>query len=270
MQIKTGTLSKSLFIRLLSTSTGLPVTDVEHDSAGIEAWYRREGGVKTTFTPVALASASAAYASGGIEHISDGLYRIDVPNAMLAVGATYAHLGVSATGVYCEEVLLVELQTYTHNELYTQSAANGGKMVHYEGGIGSGTHGPSTINMTAVGGLPAAGAWRGCSIGVYQGAGVGQTCIIKDWDGTDITIYGEWDQELGESTFIRIYTSAVIPADILEKEMKRLYSVMAGNRVTPDPDDAPGVIHYYDADDVHRVTSTVDQDTGDRVVTFEE
>ncbi len=77
-QILKGSTNESVTIRIIDSIDGSPEQAVEHDSAGIAMWYRRELAVRTTITPVALAALTTVHADGGIEHIDDGYYRFDV------------------------------------------------------------------------------------------------------------------------------------------------------------------------------------------------
>ena len=94
--IRKSSTDQSVVIRILDLD-GLPNETIEHDSPGIALWYRREGGTKQTITPVALAALDSAHTDGGLEHISDGYYRLDLPDAAIASGANGVTVGGSAT-----------------------------------------------------------------------------------------------------------------------------------------------------------------------------
>ena len=49
-------IDQSVVIRIVDSTTGLPETAVEHDTSGIDLWYRREGATKTSITEAALAA----------------------------------------------------------------------------------------------------------------------------------------------------------------------------------------------------------------------
>lgn len=94
-----GATDQSVTIRIIDSSDGTPETAVEHNTAGIALWYRREGATQTAITEAALASLDAAHADGGIEHIGDGYYRLDLPDAAFASGADYVEYGGTVTGM---------------------------------------------------------------------------------------------------------------------------------------------------------------------------
>ena len=90
---------QSVVVKIIDSTTGLPEEAVEHDSTGIALWYRREGGTKQAITPAALAALNDAHADGGIEHIDDGYYRLDIPDAAFASGASGVLIGGTVTGM---------------------------------------------------------------------------------------------------------------------------------------------------------------------------
>ena len=85
--IKKGSTDQSTVIRIIDATDGTPEQAVEHDTSGIALWWRREGETITAITEAALASLDAAHSDGGIEHIDDGYYRLDLPDAAVAAGA---------------------------------------------------------------------------------------------------------------------------------------------------------------------------------------
>jgi len=90
----------SAVIRIVDSTTFLPEEAVEHTTTGLALWYRREGGLKSSITPlVALAALTDAHSDGGIEHIDDGYYRFDVPDAAFATGVDGVVIGGTATGM---------------------------------------------------------------------------------------------------------------------------------------------------------------------------
>ena len=53
--IKKNATDQSVVIRIIDSGAGTPENAVEHDTAGIDLWYRREGATKTSITEAALA-----------------------------------------------------------------------------------------------------------------------------------------------------------------------------------------------------------------------
>lgn len=92
-----GATDQAIVIRALDTS-GLPFETVDSQSPLPTFWYRREAGAKTTFAGVSLAALTTAHSDGGIKHISDGYYRLDVPDAAFASGVDAVMIGGTITG----------------------------------------------------------------------------------------------------------------------------------------------------------------------------
>lgn len=86
-------------IRIVDATSGAPEEAVEHNTTGIALWYRRQGAAKVAITPVALTALTDAHSDGGIEHIDDGYYRLDLPDAALATGAEHVDIGGTVTGM---------------------------------------------------------------------------------------------------------------------------------------------------------------------------
>jgi hypothetical protein len=96
---KAGTIDVSATIRIIDSTDGTPETGVVFNTAGIDIQYRREGAVSSAITEVSLADAAAAHADGGFVHIGNGYYRVDLPDAACAVGATGVLVHGTVTGM---------------------------------------------------------------------------------------------------------------------------------------------------------------------------
>lgn len=88
---------RSVTVLVIDSTTGLPETGVAYNTTGIDLWYRREGGAKVSITEATLATVDAAHADGGFIHISDGVCRLDLPDAAFATGANYVDFGGTVT-----------------------------------------------------------------------------------------------------------------------------------------------------------------------------
>jgi hypothetical protein len=87
--VRRGTVSKSVYVYL--SLADAPVTGVAFNTAGIIMSYAGEKMARVAITPADLASITAAWASGGFKEVDatnmPGWYRVDVPNAALALAA---------------------------------------------------------------------------------------------------------------------------------------------------------------------------------------
>lgn len=97
--VKKGSTDRSVTIRIIDSTDGTPETAVEHNTSGIDLWYRREGAAKVSITEAALSALTDAHSDGGIEHIGDGYYRLDLPNAAFLTGANHVDVGGTVTGM---------------------------------------------------------------------------------------------------------------------------------------------------------------------------
>ena len=92
LQANSTSHSEYVFIQDSTSTTGAGLTGLVFNSAGLTAYYAVERGAATAISLVTLASATAAYTSGGFVAVDGanmpGLYRFDVPNALLSVAAT--------------------------------------------------------------------------------------------------------------------------------------------------------------------------------------
>lgn len=97
--VKKGSVDRSVTVRVIDAIDGTPETGVVYNTSGIDLWYRREGAAKTSITEATLASLTTAHADGGFLHVSDGVYRLDLPDAAFATGANYVDFGGTVTGM---------------------------------------------------------------------------------------------------------------------------------------------------------------------------
>ncbi|KKN05486.1 hypothetical protein LCGC14_1086930 [marine sediment metagenome] len=157
--IQKASTSQSTVIRILDSTTFLPETAVEYNTAGIDLWYRREQETITAIVEAALAALDTAWSAGGIEHISDGYYRLDLPDAAVAAGAgkNSVQIGGTVTGmiVIGNEHALVDYDPYDTIRMgmtaLPAAAANaaGGLPVSAAGGLALDTKLANTNEITA-------------------------------------------------------------------------------------------------------------------------
>lgn len=97
--ITKGSTDRSVTLRIVDSTDGTPETGVVFNTSGIDLWYRREGAARTAITEATLAALTTAHSDGGFLHISDGEYRLDLPDAAFATGANYVDFGGTVTGM---------------------------------------------------------------------------------------------------------------------------------------------------------------------------
>lgn len=119
--MKKGNTSNSIYFHLRDSSDGTSKTGLVYNSAGAVASYVRAGAARTAITLATLASASAAYSSGGFILVDDtnakGLYRLDIPNAAVVTGVDRVIIHIGFTGIF-EESLGIQLVDNTEKDSY--------------------------------------------------------------------------------------------------------------------------------------------------------
>lgn len=212
-QVQKGSTDVSVVIRIVDETDGTPETGVEHNTTGIDLWYRREGAAKVSITEAALASLTTAHTDGGIEHIGDGYYRLDIADAAFATGASSVMIGGAVTGmiVMGTEVQLVDFDpedsvrlglTAMPNAaagaaggLPNDTDANGRVRIVVGTGAGelnaaskitSGTaQGGTSNSITLAAGESATNDFHNAQrILLIAGTGAGQSSLISDYNGT--------------------------------------------------------------------------------------
>lgn len=98
-QIVPGSDDVSLRIRILDSTDGTPETGVTSATTGLSLSYVRDGATATSITVSDLTALTDAHSDGGILHISDGYYRLDVADAAFASGADSVMITGTATGM---------------------------------------------------------------------------------------------------------------------------------------------------------------------------
>lgn len=100
----------TLYIRLRDSTTGLAKVGLAFNSAGASCSYTRPLAAAQSLTLATLASATAAHSDGGFVEvhntIAKGLYRLDLPDAAVAVGAPFVVINIEFDGVIEEGVLI--------------------------------------------------------------------------------------------------------------------------------------------------------------------
>lgn len=98
MLIEVGNQSPIISMKFIDSSTGVEETGVVAATTGLALWYWKPGGTKTTITPSDLAALDSAYSSGGMKHISNGEYRLDLPAAAVSASG-HLRVGGEALGM---------------------------------------------------------------------------------------------------------------------------------------------------------------------------
>lgn len=126
-----GATSKSVDIALVqkaaATSPGDPITGLAYNTASLVAYYR--AGATGTVTAITLATQTVggAYSSGGFVEISSanmpGLYRFDIPNAVIASAgeANITFSGAANLAAHTLKIIVTELDLYNRSQLFQKA-----------------------------------------------------------------------------------------------------------------------------------------------------
>lgn len=127
LQLLAGTTSKSVgvFIQDSTSTTGAGLTGLAYNTASLIAyWYQAGVSAPAAITLATLATATAAYSSGGFFELdathTPGHYRLDIPNAVLT-GATSAVVVLRGATNMAQLQLEIELTAWNN-----QDAVHGG------------------------------------------------------------------------------------------------------------------------------------------------
>lgn len=177
----------AVFIRDTSVTTGAGLTGLVFNTSNLAAYYWRPGGTATAITLATLANAQAAWSSGGFVAVDGtnmpGLYRLDIPNAVLASGVDTCY--VMLRGAANMEPVTIEIQLTSAN---LNDAVRGGLTAL------------PNANAEAVGGL------------YTRGTGAGQ--LNQDANGridSNIVAVGA---DATSATNLKAYTNGTTPAPV--------------------------------------------------------
>ena len=100
-ELKKGSTSRSVTIRIIDSTDGTPETGVVFNTSGIDLWYRRQDAFVVSITEADLSTPDLedTWETGGFLHIKDGEYRLDVPDLAFATGANHVDIGGTVTGM---------------------------------------------------------------------------------------------------------------------------------------------------------------------------
>lgn len=116
-----NSVDNTIHVFLRDSTTFLAKTGIAFNSAGASAYYERPLGTPTAITLATLASITTAHSDGGFLEVDatnmPGLYRLDLPDAVVASGAPFATITLKFTGV-----LTVSVNVFIKTSLATIAA----------------------------------------------------------------------------------------------------------------------------------------------------
>lgn len=111
-----GDTSKTVYVRLRDSTTGLGKTGLVFNSSGVSCYYTLPAAAAVQI-PLVTTTVAASWTSGGFVLVHDtnakGLYRLDLPNAAIASGS-FTLISIEFDGII-EESMVIPLHTPTVN-----------------------------------------------------------------------------------------------------------------------------------------------------------
>lgn len=144
LSINAGATSEAvnIFLQDSSSTIGAGLSGLVYNTAGLTAYYALPKAAPVAITLATLASATAAYSSGGFFELdathAKGLYRFDIPNAAIAAGRFVTiHFYGAANLAQCMLEIDLQSNTYTINGT-AQTGRDLGASVLLSTGTGAG------------------------------------------------------------------------------------------------------------------------------------
>ena len=138
--------SVNVFIRDNSVSTGVGLTGLVFNTASLTAYYSRQNAAATAIT-LATQTATGAFSSGGFVAVDGtnmpGLYRLDIPDAVLASGVNTAYIMLK--GATNMEPCVIEIELTT---IDLQAARVDANVTYFGGTAGTFSAGRAEANAT--------------------------------------------------------------------------------------------------------------------------
>ena len=155
IDIKKATTNVTVYVKVIDDTTGQPEAPT-FETAGIDLWYMREGADHVAIAEVTQ-TAAGAHTDGGFVHISDGVCRLDLPDAACAAGVDHVYVGGTFTGMIVIEasINLVDYDPFDAVRLgltaLPNAAANaaGGLVISAAGALAMDTLAADAARLTA-------------------------------------------------------------------------------------------------------------------------
>lgn len=229
LTIRAGATSKSVRIRIIDSTDGTPETGVTAATSGLDLKYHRDGAAAVDITEADLTALTDAWSSGGLKHIGQGYYRVDVPDLAFAAGADSVLIFGTVTGMIvigCEvelaaagvDVIAISGDAAAADNLENAFDDTAGPVSHM-GIVDQGTAQSATSTSVV---LRAAAAFAddaliGCTIAVFGSTqGYWQTRSITDSVlSTDTVTVDAWTVTPSGTITYKIFASPPVSASLL-------------------------------------------------------
>lgn len=155
--IQAGATDQTVVIKIIDSTDGTPETGVAFNTSGIDLEYWRHGANSVVDITEATQTVSGAHTDGGFVALGNGYYRLDLPDAAVASGATAVEVMGTVTGMIV---------------------------------IGGTVDLSPPVNAVALGGTAQTGRDIGASVLLSSGTGTGQLSITSGIASVNATQWG--------------------------------------------------------------------------------
>lgn len=110
-QVEKGNTSTTINVFIQKSTDGSAMTGLAYNTSGLKCYYKRTAGTALTELTLATLTATGSHNPGGFVELSatnaPGMYRLDLPNSMVATGAN--RVGLILSGVTDMQPLAVNV-----------------------------------------------------------------------------------------------------------------------------------------------------------------
>jgi hypothetical protein len=174
--IQAGATDQTVVIRIIDSTDGTPETGVVFNTSGIDLEYWRHGANSVVDITEATQTVNGAHTDGGFVHLGNGYYRLDLPDAAVAAGATAVEVMGTVTGMIV-----------IGGTVQLSPPVN---VVQFGGTDGTFTSGRPNVNASHLGGTSQTGRDIGASVLISSGTGTGQLSVTSGVIASNVTQFG--------------------------------------------------------------------------------
>jgi hypothetical protein len=188
--VQAGATDQTVVIKIIDSTDGTPETAVAFNTSGIDLEYWRHGANSVTDITEVTQTVSGAHTDGGFVSLGNGYYRLDLPDAAVASGATAVEVMGTVTGMIVIGGT-VQLSPPMNVVSFGGTAVTGrdiGASVLLSSGTGTGqislTSGIASVNTTQWGGTAVASATVNANATQISGDSGAADALETAFDGT--------------------------------------------------------------------------------------
>lgn len=203
--------SIEVFIQDSTSTSGAGLTGLVFNSAGLTCYYSRPGAVPLQI-PLVTQTVTGAHTDGGFKEVDatnkPGVYRLDVPDAMVAAGvnSAYVFLQGAANMVPCPETILLTTNWQTNVVQWAGHAVTAdlesdiATITSDIAGVSGGGGGTCSYNASDIAAMLSNQAVMMSDLKVVQSdiGAAGTVTVYAAWDATSLTICNQALALLGE------------------------------------------------------------------------